>query len=168
VLLQLQSFLFEENSIPQEDLDGKGTNIWGSFYSSKLGKQHNMKLERAKEEAASFHCRKCGHCSSAASPPLCTPSRAVGLVRNVAVDVGPSWKLSEDGWMSRQEEGRLVRRKEVNGALRIELIAQGNSTTDSSGETARTARMIARLTADVDPLACAIVAPFDVPKGKKT
>ena len=168
VLLQLQSFLFEENSIPQEDLDGKGTNIWGSFYSSKLGKQHNMKLERAKEEAASFHCRKCGHCSSAAFPPLCTPSRAVGLVRNVAVDVGPSWKLSEDGWMSRQEEGRLVRRKEVNGALRIELIAQGNSTTDSSGETARTARMIARLTADVDPLACAIVAPFDVPKGKKS
>lgn len=80
LLLQLQSFLFEFDSAPQDH---------GGNYSCNQYTKKSIAAVRA--EAAAFKCR-CGHCRGRAYPPLASPSYAPTPAKVAASSCAPGFQ----------------------------------------------------------------------------
>jgi len=164
VLVQLQSFLFEENAIPQEEQGVKAVDMFGTYYGSKgKGKDSNQHhIDRAKRDAKDFHCPKCGHSGRYPRPTVCpTAAPAVPMVRHHLSHNVSGWKLCEDGWEERDEgNGMVTRRKNVDGAVRIELKHGSISGHKQQSDTARaiTALTASTRSAPTDETACEVVS----------
>ena len=123
ILLQLQSFLFEENSIPQED--GKtSVSTYGTFYGTKGNKSNCTKqIDRAKNEATRFVC-KCGHTHAQPWPALAQSTGVVSVPR-YNLPKKSKWQQADDGWIEEQQGEYVVRKRIVNGKVMETTIKRG-------------------------------------------